>query len=154
MISACLTFPISEWFVKMSISRHLLLISVTLHLWPYKCFFLICLVCLFRWKCTSDYVIVVTILIFKIVLRSPSFLMTFHHHWDFSYNLASAVDYVMSFCFWVFLFFFFFKKNVLKCLCGISNTSVEVFVKPCQTNAWASVVSVGSAFVLCFGFPK
>ena len=41
---------------------------------------------------------------------------------------------------------FIFKKNVLKCLCEISNTSVEVFEKPWQINAWAFVTPVGSAF--------
>lgn len=38
------------------------------------------------------YVTVFMILIFKTVFLSPSFLMRFHCHLDFSNNLASAVD--------------------------------------------------------------
>lgn len=80
----------------MSISRHLLLKSVMLHLWPYKCFFLVCLVYLFKLEGTRGNVtLVVTILISTTVFMSPSFLMRFRHHLDFSKNLASAIDGVI-----------------------------------------------------------
>lgn len=75
----------------MSISRHLLLKSVMLHLRPYKCFFCVCLVSLFKLEGTRDNVTIITILIFKTVFMSQSFLMRCHHL-DFSKTLASAVD--------------------------------------------------------------
>lgn len=55
----------------------------------------------------------------------------------------------MSFCLRVFSF----KKNALTYLCEIPNASVQVFGIPCWINAWAFVMSVDSACVLCFGFP-
>lgn len=74
----------------MSISRHLLLKSVMLHLWPYTCFFVVCRVYLL--EDTRANVTVVMTLIFQIVCMFQLFLMKFHHHLDFSKNLANAVD--------------------------------------------------------------
>lgn len=41
--SACLTFQTWAWLKILSISRRLLLKSVMLHLWPYNCFSVVCL---------------------------------------------------------------------------------------------------------------
>lgn len=67
-----------------------------LHLWPYKRFFLVRLVYLFKLEGTRGNVTLsLTILISKTVFMSQSFLMRFHHQLDFSKNLASAVDGVI-----------------------------------------------------------
>lgn len=68
---------------KMTVSRHLLLKSVMLHLWPYKCFFVVCLVDLLEGT-SVNVTLLLTILIFKLVLMSLSLLMRFLHFLDFS----------------------------------------------------------------------
>lgn len=129
----------------MSISRHLLLKSVMLHLWPYKCFLLVCLVYLLKLEGTRGNVTLslwhwFLICIYVSVISDEVSL-------DFSKTLASAEDWVMSFC----LKIFSLKKNLLTYLRESPSASVEVFGIPCQINAWAFVMYVGSAFVLCFG---
>lgn len=121
--------------------------------WPYKCFFLICLVCLFKWKCTSGYVTVNIILIFKTVLMSPSF------QWGFIIGrfflqpgfCCRLSDVILSFEF--SFFFFFLRKMYVSAYVRFPILLVKCVWKPYQINAWAFVTSVAQLFGLCFGFP-
>lgn len=118
----------------MNISRHLLLKSVMLHLWPYKCFFVVCRVYLLE-----DTRVNVTLLLwhwfFKLCMFQV-FLMKFHHHLDFSKNLANAVDWVMSFC---------LKRNI----CYVFTWDFQSFC----CNIWNNMSDKCMGFCPVFQFP-